>query len=199
MIQLDTGNSTLHEIYKAIRIIEKQGNKKIIIHYCPTGYPAENLGINLEYIKFLKKKFKYPIGYSDHFGGHIKSNLALCFGANLIEKTISQNIFSKNIEHAMSINVKNTKTFVRNIRDTENILNKKILFLSKNQVKKRVSLRRSAYSKNKLKKGYKIKLTDIEFKRPGLGVSPDKINIILNKKLKLDIKKNILLKKSFFK
>ena len=39
-IQLDTGNSTTKEIIKVIKLIEKYGNKNIIIHYCPPGYPA---------------------------------------------------------------------------------------------------------------------------------------------------------------
>ena len=40
------------------------------------------------------------------------------------------------------------------------------------------------------KKGQKISYEDISFKRPGTGISPHKINKVLNKKLK----KNIFLK-----
>ena len=52
-IQIDTGNSTIEEIEQTIKIIKKQNNDKIIIHYCPTGYPAKN-----EYKSQLYKIFK---------------------------------------------------------------------------------------------------------------------------------------------
>ena len=200
-IQIDTGNSTLKEIYNAIKTIREQKNQNIIIHYCPSGYPAKNSGLNFKMINFLKKKFKYPIGYSDHFYGDIKSNLAIFSGANLIEKTISENIFSKSIEHSMSAEIKDAKKYVQDLRNTEKVLNfsnDKIKFLSKKEVEKRFTIRRSAYLNQDLKKGDILDLSKISFKRPGKGISPNAIFKYLKKKLKNNLKKNSLLLPKYF-
>ena len=40
-IQLDTGKSSIGEIEMAIDVIRADGNENIIIHHCPSGYPAD--------------------------------------------------------------------------------------------------------------------------------------------------------------
>ena len=54
-IQLDTGNASYDGIAYAIKKIEEQGNRKIIIHHCPTGYPADIDSVQLAEIPKLKK------------------------------------------------------------------------------------------------------------------------------------------------
>ena len=56
-IQIDTGMATLEEISTAVQVIKNEGNNKIIIHHCPTDYPARLDKINLNIIKTLKKSF----------------------------------------------------------------------------------------------------------------------------------------------
>ena len=58
-LQLDTGNSTLGEIEAAVEVIARAGNERIIIHHCPSGYPARRDGINLRVIQTLKAMFAY--------------------------------------------------------------------------------------------------------------------------------------------
>ena len=86
--------NTIQEIQEAIKVIKSQKNNNILIHYCPTGYPADG-SLNLNYINFLKKKFNLPIGFSDHSVENKTCHLAIMLGANLIEKTISENIYEK--------------------------------------------------------------------------------------------------------
>ena len=66
-IQIDTGSSELSEIVRAVDFLESQGCNSIIIHQCPSGYPARIPSICLNMIKTLRDSFpKYPIAYSDH-------------------------------------------------------------------------------------------------------------------------------------
>ena len=46
-LQIDTGNANLGEIEAAVDLILGEGNENIIIHHCPSGYPARLEGINL--------------------------------------------------------------------------------------------------------------------------------------------------------
>jgi sialic acid synthase SpsE len=68
-LQLDTGNATLGEIESAVDVIRDEGNENIIIHQCPSGYPARLESINLNIISSLKRLFPYPIAFSDHTPG----------------------------------------------------------------------------------------------------------------------------------
>ena len=85
-LQLYTGMATLGEIEQAIDIIRSEGNEKIIIHHCPSGYPANPENINLRIIKTLKKMFPYPVAFSDHTPGSEIDIAAVAMGANMVGK-----------------------------------------------------------------------------------------------------------------
>ena len=65
-IIISTGMATVKEITKAINILKKNKAKKIIILHCVSSYPADCMETNLNSFKFLKKKYKLEIGWSDH-------------------------------------------------------------------------------------------------------------------------------------
>ena len=64
-IVLSTGMTTLKEVNKAYATIKKFNNKISLLH-CVSAYPATPKSCNLKSIPFLKKKFKCPVGWSDH-------------------------------------------------------------------------------------------------------------------------------------
>ena len=66
-IIISTGMSNLKEIKDAVKLIEKNSDKKITILHCLSSYPSELKDLNLNRIKTLKKLFpKHEIGLSDH-------------------------------------------------------------------------------------------------------------------------------------
>ena len=60
---ISLGLASLRQISEAIKTAKNNGAKKIILLKCTSDYPASNKNINLETIKFLKKKFKCEIGF----------------------------------------------------------------------------------------------------------------------------------------
>ncbi len=191
-IQLDTGMSTINEVKRAITVIEKTGNRKIIIHQCPSGYPAYMESINLNIIPILKKELGYPIAFSDHSPGWEMDIAAVALGASLIEKTISEDRTYPSVEHIMSIEPNEMKEFVRAIRDLEISLGDGIREINKEEMAKRDAIRRSVFTKEIARKGTLLKDIEIEFRRPGFGIQPDKYELLIAKNavIKNDIKKN---------
>ena len=57
---------------------------------------------------------------------------------------------------------------------------------------------KSATLINPIKKGQRIKYNNIVFKKPGFGYSYNDLNKIINRKAKIDIESNILIKKKHF-
>jgi sialic acid synthase SpsE len=172
-IQLDTGKATIGEIEEAVDIIVSEGNQNIIIHNCPSGYPARLESINLKLIPTLKQVFPYPIAFSDHSPGWDMDIAAVALGANLIEKTITEDRTCKSIEHIFSIEPEEMKDFIEKIRNLEIALGCTRRILTKQEKEDRLRGRRSAFLKQPVAKNQLVSAADIEFKRPGHGLSPN--------------------------
>jgi N,N'-diacetyllegionaminate synthase len=173
-IQLDTGNSTLGEIENAVNIIHNEGNDRIIIHQCPSGYPARLPSINLRIIDTLRQLYHYPIAYSDHTPGADMDIAAIVFGANLVEKTITTDRSTRGVEHIFSLEPQDMKKFVQRIRDVETAMGMGRRLMSPEEITNRNKARRSVFLTSAAKKGTKINELKVAFRRPGDGITPDR-------------------------
>ena len=173
-IQLDTGNSTLGEIEDAVDVIRSEGNENIIIHHCPSGYPARLEGINLNIITTLKQMFPYPIAFSDHTPGWEMDIAAIALGADMIEKTITTDRMIRSVEHIFSLEPQDMKTFITAIRGLEVALGANRRIMHPEEKEKRKAVRRSLYLNSPVQEGDVLTDELIEFRRPGYGISPDR-------------------------
>lgn len=188
-IQLDTGNATIGELEDAVEVCRSEGNEKIVIHNCPTGYPARLESINLNLIPTLKRMFPdFPIAFSDHTPGWEMDVAAVAIGANLVEKTISTDRTTRSIEHLFSLEPQEMRQFVRTIRDVEKGLGQTRRVLLPEEREGRLRGRRSAFLKNPVGLGEKLRLEDIEFRRPGYGIAPNVIEQFPELKYGRDLK-----------
>ena len=186
-LQLDTGMATLGEIEQAVNVIRSEGNENVIIHHCPSGYPARLESINLRIIKTLKEMFPFPVAFSDHTPGNQMDIAAVVLGANMVEKTITEDRMTRSVEHIMSIEPKEMKSFVKTIREVEIGLGIGRREMTEEEINKRTSLRRSAFLLEAAKKGQRLSDCKIEFRRPGFGISPDQFELLLNSFLVRDL------------
>jgi sialic acid synthase SpsE len=182
-IQLDTGMATLGEIELAVDAVRAEGNENIIIHHCPSGYPAHLESINLLTIPTIKRLFGCPVAFSDHSIGWDMDVAALALGANLLEKTITEDRAIRSVEHVMSLEERDMKRFVDVIRDVEIALGSPRRGLTQAEKDKRKNVRRSLFLKNHHPKGYFLTEADIDYRRPGTGITPDRLNEVLNRPL----------------
>ncbi|MDA7433305.1 N-acetylneuraminate synthase family protein [Synechococcus sp. AH-601-N10] len=189
-IQLDTGNADLDEIKSAVSVIEEEGCNSIIIHQCPSGYPAHTPSICLNMIKTLRDTFPhYPIAYSDHTPDADMDIAAVSLGVNLVEKTISMDRTTPSVEHIFSLEPHDMKKFITRIREVEVALGQSIRNISLEQDKARKLIRRSPYILESVQAGSFLSDAKVEFCRPGLGLSPAdwESYIQLNSRFKQDM------------
>jgi len=182
-IQLDTGNASLGEIEKAVDVLVSHGNENIIIHQCPSGYPAHLQSINLNMIKTLKTMFPFPAAFSDHSPGWDMDIAALAVGADLLEKTITFDRCTPSVEHLMSIEKDECGKFIQSIRDVEIALGGTRRIISQEQYTNIIKVRRSAFINKDLAKGVAISLDDLDFRRPGNGIPPSDFKQLIGKTL----------------
>jgi N,N'-diacetyllegionaminate synthase len=179
-IQLDTGNASLGEIEAAVDVIRAAGNESIIIHQCPSGYPARLESINLRIITTLKRMFPYPVAYSDHTPGWDMDVAAVALGANLVEKTITEDRTTRSAEHVMSLEPQEMGAFVGAIRGLETAMGDGRRILQPQELEKRLAIRRSLYLSAPAKRGTRLRDATFEFRRPGHGIAPDRYEELLD-------------------
>eukprot|EP00764_Aduncisulcus_paluster_P007664 gnl/Carplike_NY0171/2502_a3363_287.p2 GENE.gnl/Carplike_NY0171/2502_a3363_287~~gnl/Carplike_NY0171/2502_a3363_287.p2 ORF type:complete len:355 (-),score=51.15 gnl/Carplike_NY0171/2502_a3363_287:3779-4843(-) len=191
-IQLDTGNATFGEIEQAVDVIRAEGNNQIIIHNCPSGYPAHLDSINLNMLPSLKQLFNCPVAYSDHSPGEVMDVAAISIGANLVEKTITKDRTTRSVEHIMSIEPHEMKKFVETIRNVETAMGNTRRIMSEDEKIKRLNIRRSLFVDCDVKAGQTLGDVPVKFKRPGYGIAPDVYEKLVDKKFKKPLVKGAM-------
>ena len=186
-LQLDTGNSTLGEIEVAVDTAREEGNEDIIIHQCPSGYPARLDSINLNIIPTLKRMFPFPAAFSDHTPGWEMDIAAVSLGANLVEKTITRDRTTRSVEHVMSLEPDEMGVFVQRIRDLENAFGGARRILHREELEARKLARRSAFLATNGHAGDRLGDLVVEFRRPGHGIPPDRFEELLDARLRHDL------------
>jgi len=186
-LQLDTGSSTLGEIERAVDVIRAEGNEDVIIHQCPSGYPARLESINLRVIQTLKQMFAYPVAYSDHTPGWDMDIAAVALGANLVEKTITEDRTTRSVEHVMSIEPGEMRAFVAAVRQVETALGHPRRVLHAAELERRSRVRRSVFLARDAGAGARLGDLAVEFRRPGDGLAPDLYEQLLDARLTRDL------------
>ncbi len=185
-VQLDTGNADLGEIEAAVDVILSEGNDKIIIHQCPSGYPARLESVNLRIIQTLKQMFPFPAAFSDHSPGFEMDVAAVAMGANMVEKTITLDRATPSVEHIMSLEPHEMKDFVKTIRDVETALGSPRRTFTDAEQATRHQFRRCAYLESEVKSGRKLSEAKVVFRRPGDGIGGDLYETLLGQEFSDD-------------
>ena len=191
-IILSIGASDLEEIICAVNIIKAVNDKRLTLLHCVLEYPTPYEHANLEKICALKLAFPEAIiGYSDHTKPDQHMDViktAYVLGAQVIEKhfTLDKSIKKKNDHfHSMDCSdlqmIKTGLDFINKVKGSSEL---KCLESERNT---RNSVRRSAVSKCEIRQGTLLTEDMIIFKRPGNGLSPEQVQLILGKKAKCDI------------
>ena len=188
-ILLSTGASSINEIKEAVRIINKSGNKKILIMQCTLCYPTKPQDANLLAINDIKRNFpKYLVGLSDHTLGIEIASASVLYGVSAIEKHFTFNKkLLKSADHWLSIDPGELKKLVENVRTINLSMGngKKIALKCENQARK--FARRSIVANKKITIGEVLTKNKICFKRPGTGISPSLLKKVLGKRAKKEI------------
>jgi len=186
-IILSTGMSTLGEIEEALKIIQEEGVEEIILLHCVSCYPAKIEDMNLRAMETLRYAFKLPVGLSDHSIGITMPIAAAALGACVIEKhfTLDKNLPGP--DHRASLEPEELKQMVKAIRDVERALGDGVKRPSAEEEENKKVARRSIVAKVNIPEGAVITEEMLDVKRPGIGIEPKYVDIIVGKKAKKNI------------
>ena len=186
-LQLDTGNATLGEIEKALDVMLHEGKDNVIVHLCPSGYPARLESIHLKSIPTMKQMFNCPVGFSDHSPGWDMDIAAVALGANLVEKTITTDRTIRSPEHMISLEPREMSRFIDTVRDIETALGETRKRLHPQNLSDRTALRRSVYLIENVEKGMRLGDAEVDFMMPGYGIQPDRYEELSDARFTADL------------
>lgn len=183
-ILLATGASDLSEVSKAIKVIKKEGNNKIILMHSVVQYPSAIRDANLRVLITLRNKFNLPVGYSDHSPGILIPLASVAIGACVIEKHFSLNTRAKGPDHPHSMNPESFANMVREIRLLNLAMGDGIKRPTNSEKETRIIQRRGIWTISDIRKGDTFTEKNVKALRPSIRTSASKYEFIIGKKAK---------------
>jgi len=191
-ILLSTGASTIGEIDEAVHVIEEEAqDPEICLLHCILQYPTDPENANLRMIGHLDEVYpEYTAGYSDHVppdGGMVTLLNAVVNGAEIIEKHFTLDKSLEGNDHYHAMDPEDIRTFRDN---TDRII------VTKGQLKKepisaetdsREHARRSLVAATDIEQGTEITRDQLAIKRPGTGIPPTMLDIVVGRKAREQI------------
>ena len=167
----------MSELYAAVQVCQKEGNDRITIVHCPSGYPAPIDKINLPAITLYRKEFpNFQIGFSDHSTGIGMCIAAAMMGATYIEKTVTMNIATEGPEHIMSLHSSEVQQFVNELKFLRDAMWETPIPTVIDSPH-----RRSLFMEYPVTKGTAIELADLRPLRPSNGISVSDIDKVVGR------------------
>lgn len=194
---ISTGVISYGEILAVINACKSVGNDDITLLKCTSEYPAPIENMNIITIKDMIEKLSplgVKVGLSDHSMSIVPVVSAVALGARVIEKHFTLDRALGGADCGFSLNVDEFKDMVKAVRDTTKVLGE--VDYSVNERGR--SGARSLFVCEDVKKGEVFNEKNIRSIRPGNGLDPNRINEVLGKKAKMDLKKGTPLKDEMF-
>lgn len=193
-IILSTGMASMNEVVEAVDTIianHKRGAdiaSYLSILHCTSNYPTENDAVNLGAIETLRKRFKCPVGYSDHTRGIVAAPCAVALGATIIEKHYTLDREMEGPDHRASLEPPELRRMITNIREASAMLVGGGLKEPRESEKAVAAVaRRSLILVRPKKAGEALLAPDIRILRPGSGIPPKHLERVVGQVLTEDL------------
>lgn len=190
-----TGMYRPEQIGEALDVVSGVGNQNVAVLHCVTRYPTPPEEVSLGNIQLIRERFQVISGYSDHTSGYHIPLASVSLGAKIIEKHISLDFDVPNAQDwKVSCGPHDLKQFVAQVRDIEAALGTRETGPTDGELESMAWAGKSIVAQHDIKRGAVISKGDLLFKRPGTGISPSKIDQVIGRKVKLDLKSDELVK-----
>jgi pseudaminic acid synthase len=184
---MSTGVSNLSDIDESVRLLRNHGCKDLVLLKCTSTYPASPENTNLHTIPHLQQIFNCVVGLSDHTMGIGASVAAVALGARVIEKHFTLRREDGGVDSAFSLEPEELQSLVVESERAFLALGRVQYGVQKAEEKSRI-FKRSIYIIKNLNAGDTIKEDCIKIIRPGDGLEPKYLDMILGKVVRHNIK-----------
>ena len=186
---ISTGMASVAELDESVRTARAAGCKDLILLKCTSTYPATPENTNIRTIPHLRDLFGTEVGLSDHTMGTGVSVASVALGATVIEKHFTLSRAEGGVDSAFSMEPAEMASLVIESERAWQALGRITYGAASAQEEKSKVYRRSLYISRDLKAGEILDATSVRAIRPGLGLAPKFIDMVMGKAVKLDVKR----------
>lgn len=191
---LSTGMGTLEDVEAALHELNTAGAESVALLHCASIYPAALADVNLRAIDTLRDRFGVAVGFSDHTVGLLASVLAVGRGAVIIEKHLTLDRTMPGPDHAASLEPAEFAGLVVQVRDAWSALGDGAKRPRPAELEIMRVARRSLVTRRALPAGHVLEASDLDAKRPGTGISPMQVDLVVGRRLSAPVRADHLLR-----
>jgi pseudaminic acid synthase len=168
---ISTGMATIAEIDEAVRAARSAGCSDLVLLKCTSTYPASPVDSNVLTIPHMRDLFQCEVGLSDHTMGIGASIAAVALGATVIEKHFTLERAAGGVDASFSMEPSEMSSLVT---ETERAWQ---------------SLGKINYGVSSVRENKSLDAESVKAIRPGFGLAPKYLNVVLGKSVKGNIKR----------
>ena len=191
-IIISTGMANIAEIHEAVAVCHSVGNHNIALLQCTASYPASPAHSNIMTIPNMREVFGCEVGLSDHTMGIGVAVGAVALGATIVEKHFTLRRSDGGVDSAFSLEPKELEQLVIETERVQIALGNVVYAPAESEMPG-LMFRRSLYVSEDIRKGDIFSNSNVRSVRPGYGLLPKYLNIVLGRTAKCDLPKGTAL------
>ena len=198
-VLLSTGMSPLAEIDEKVAWVQGRG-LPLAVFQCTSAYPCPPESVGLNMLPLFQKRYRVPVGLSDHTGTIYSGLAAASLGASMLEVhvTLSREMFGPDVP--ASLTPSELSQLLEGVRFIERAMQQPVdkTQLSPNMVTLRKVFGKSLVAGQDLKAGTPLRREALTARKPGTGIPAAKIEAVIGLVPKRDIRKGEFLRETDF-
>ncbi len=183
---ISTGMASIAELDEAVTAARGAGCRDLVLLKCTSTYPATPENTNLLTIPHLRDLFGCEVGLSDHTMGLGVAVAAVALGASVIEKHFTLARADGGVDSAFSLEPDELAALVTETARAHAALGR-ISYGPTEAERASLVFRRSLYVVADLKAGEVLTPQNVRAIRPGHGLPPKALEIVLGRTVRADV------------
>lgn len=179
---LSTGMADMAEVEAAVETLRDAGVADLALLQCVSNYPADPAQTNLRVMDTFAAAFRTPVGLSDHSPGIAVAIAAVARGASYIEKHFTVDRSLPGPDHQASLLPDELRDLVTAVRQVEAALGDGVKRPAPSELPIREVARKSLVAARDLPAGIALGPEDLVILRPGTGLSPAALPLVLGRR-----------------
>ena len=191
---LSSGMSDLKELDDAVQMLQRSGNRHAVLQ-CTSAYPCPPEKVGLNMLDVFRKRYSCGVGLSDHSGTIFPGLAAVTLGAEVVEVhvALSREMFGPDV--SSSLVTSELAQLVNGVRSIETMIANPI---DKDAMADQLSPLRGMFTKSivvqaDLAEGTVLQRSHFKLKKPGTGLPASRIDSLIGKSLRRDVKADHLI------
>lgn len=184
---MSTGVATLADIDTAVRVLREAGCEDLILLKCTSSYPASPENTNLLTIPHMRHTYGCPVGLSDHTMGVGAPLAAIGLGACVVEKHFTLDREDGGVDSQFSLEPQELQTLCTESERAYLALGNIQYGIQAIENKNSRQFKRSIYVSKPIAAGEVLTTNNLKVIRPGFGLEPQYLDLVLGKKAPQDM------------